>query len=225
LSAYVLSATALVLTGIMAWLWESGETRSEPARLLLAWLCLSAITALIAAAGIWIKDPTISLSFTAAARLCSMIIVFLLFMFARSFSSPADFTLIFWSIPLQFGMAAIILNWGNMFKLSGDMWVMDMGSSFALATVFVNWFYAVLALTYAAVLYITLRREGRDKEKKRTMIMIAAFLVLLVASGVRGSLSGAVGFAITLGYLGHLAGVLLLVWAFHGPILLKPAER
>ena len=225
MSPYILLATALVIMGIIAWLWQYGETRGEPARLLLAWLALSAVTAIIAAAGMWIEDPTVSLSFTAAARTYSMIIVFLLFIFARSFSSPADFTLLFWSVPLQFGMAVVILNWQHMFRLSGDMWILDMGNPFAITTVAVSWFYSILALAYAAILYLTLRREGREKEKERTMIMIAAIAVLLVASGIRGSISGAVGYAITIGYLGHLAGVLLLVWAFRGPIKLRPAGR
>jgi hypothetical protein len=225
LSPYVLLATALVLLGIIAWLWESGETRGEPARLLLAWLAMSAVTALITAAEMWIEDASVSLSFTAAARMYAMIIVFMLFLFTRSFSVAADFTILYWSIPLQIGMAVIIMNWQRIFEMSGGDWILDMKSSAAMVTVAVSWFYGTLALVYAVILYLTLRREGREKESRRSLIMLAALAVLFVASAIRGFISGAAGYAISAAYLGHLAGVLLLIWAFRGPIVSRPAGR
>jgi hypothetical protein len=225
LSSYILLATALVLLGVVAWLWEAGERRGEPARLLLAWLVLGAVAAIIAAAGLWIEDASISLSFTAAARMFVMILAFLLFLFARSFSIAADYTILFWSVPLQLGMALIIVNWQHIFEQSGGQWIMDIGNPASIVIAAVNWFYGILALAYAIILYLTLRREGREMEKTRTLIMIAAIVVLFVATAIRGTLSGAVGYALDISYLGHLAGVLLLVWAFRGPFVFKPAMR
>ncbi len=225
MSPYVLLATALILLGIVAWLRESGETRGDPARLFIALLAMGAVTAGIAAAGMWIRDATVSLSFTAAARMYTMILAFLLFLFTRSFSSPEDYTVFFWSVPLQLGMAAIILNWQHMFELSGDAWILDMGCPFAWMTIAVGWLYGILAMAYAVILYVTLSREGRKVEKKRTQIMIAALALMFVSSVIRGSMSGAAGYAINLAHLGHLLGALLLVWAFRGPKQLKPFKR
>jgi hypothetical protein len=225
LSAYILLATALVLMGVIAWLWEAGETRGEPARLLLVWLVLSAVTAIITAAGIWIEDMSVSLSFTAAARMYLMVLAFLLFLFARSFSVAADYTLLFWSVPLQLGMALIIMNWQHMFEESGGHWILEIGNPASVAVAAVSWLYGILALAYAIILYLTLRREGREKEKGRTLMMIAAIAVLMAASAIRGTISGAVGYAINISYLGHLVGVMMLVWAFRGPFIYKPARR
>lgn len=225
MAPYVLIATALVLLGIVAWLWEAGVTRGEPARILLVWLALGAVTAIISAAGIWIEDASVSLSFTAAARMYAMIVVFVLFLFTRSFSVPVGFGVFFWSVPLQMSMAVIIMNWEKIFKLSGSDWILDMGSPAAIITVVVTWLYGILALGYAAGLYLTLRREGREKEKGRTLVMMAAIAVMFLASGLRGFVSGAAGTAISAAYIGYLAGVLLLIWAFRGPVMPRSAER
>lgn len=222
MSPYVLTATALVLAGMVAWLWQRGETRGEPARLFIAWLSISAITALMAAAAYWVEDAKASLSLTAAARMYSMVIVFLLFLFARSFSSPADFTVFFLSVPLQFGMAVVIFNWQQMFSQRGGVWVLDVGNPFAVAAVAVNLLYASLALVYVTVLYLTLRREGRERERSQTLIMLVAIVVLLAANLLRGSIGGASGYAVAIGDLGNLAGALLLLWAFRGPWQLRP---
>jgi hypothetical protein len=218
-------ATALVLLGIVAWLWQYKETRGEPARFLLSWLVLVALSALAGAAGMWIGDASVSQSFAAAERLFLMGAVFLLFLFARSFSEAAGFALLYWSIPLQLGTAVIVWNWQSLFVLSGGSWVMDMGEPAALLTVAVNWFYGVMAFVYAAILYLTLRREGRGRESGRTLIMVSGIVVLFVASGLQGSISGAAGYAVSIAYLGQLAGVLLLVWAFRGPRIFRTAER
>lgn len=116
---YIMLATALVLLGMAAWLWELGEARGEPARLLLVWIAFSAVTALIAAAGMWIEDASMGQSFTAASRTYYMIAAFILFLFARSFSVGIDFTVLYWSVPLQLGLAGIIINWQSMFELRG----------------------------------------------------------------------------------------------------------
>jgi len=225
LSPYILLATALILMGIVAWLWESGATQGDPARFFIALLSMGAVTAGITAAGLWIEDTTVSLSFAAAARMYSTVLTFLLFLFARSFSKPADFTLLYWSVPLQFGMAVVILNWQHMFRLSGSTWILNMDRPFAWMTVAVNWTYGILAMVYAVGLYMTLKREGKKVEKERTLIMITALIILFVATAIQGLLSGAVGYAINIAYLGHLLGALLLVWAFRGPVILKPLKR
>lgn len=225
MSPYILLASALVLLSIVAWLWEAGETRGDPARLLMVWLAFSAVTAIIAAAGIWIEDASVSLSFTAVARILLMVVVFLLFLFTRSFSVQTDYTILFWSVPLQLGMAMIMVNWQHMFARSGGFWVMDTGDPAAIVVITVSWFYGVLALVYAVVLYLTLRREGREKEKGRTLLMIAALAVLFVSGSIRTTISGASSYIVSTVYLGYLAGVLMLVWAIRGPRLTRPTER
>jgi hypothetical protein len=94
-----------------------------------------------------------------------------------------------------------------------------------MVVVAVNWFYGLLALAYAVALYLTLRREARQKEEERTLLMIAAIAILSVATAIRVISGEATGYVIDLSYLGHLAGVLLLVWAFRGSSLFKPVKR
>jgi hypothetical protein len=154
-----------------------------------------------------------------------MVLAFLLFLFTRSFSVAADYTILFWSVPLMLGTAIILVNWQQIFELSGGHWILDLENSASMVLIVVSWFYGILALAYTFILYMTLRREGRQKEKSRTLMMIAAIIVLFVAEALRGTVSGVVGYAINIAYLGYLAGVLLLVWAFRGPFVFKPASR
>ncbi len=222
---YILLATALVLLGVFAWIWRSSEGRGEPMRLLLVWLCLSAVTATIAAAGILIGDTSVSRSFVAAAHVYFAVLAFLLFLFTRSFSVAADYRILFWSVPLQLGIAVIVMNWQYVFKASGSDWVLDMSKPAAIAVVAVNWVYGLLALAYAFALYLTLRREARQKEKERTLLILAAIVILSVATAIRVVSGEATGYVISISYLGHLTGVLLMVWAFRGPAVFKSVKR
>jgi hypothetical protein len=225
LSPYILLATALVLLGVAIWLWEAGFTVDEPARILLVWLVFSAVTSLIAAVGMWIGDKTVSLSFMTVARILFIVIAFFLFLFARSFSVRADYTVLFWSVPLQFGMAVLMVNWQHVFERSADSWIMRIESPAAICVIGVGWFYGILALAYTVILYLTLRREGREKEKNRTLLMIAAMTVLFASSVVRSVVSGVAGYAISAAYLGYLAGLLMLLWAIRGPLVFRTTKR
>ncbi|MEW6552811.1 MAG: hypothetical protein AB1384_00800 [Actinomycetota bacterium] len=225
MSPYLALATSLVLLGIAIWIWEAGHDYDEPARLLLVWLVFSAATAMFAAAGMWIGDATVSLSFTAVARILFLVVTFLLFLFARSFSARADYTVLFWSVPLQFGMAVIMVNWQSMFESNADIWVMRTWNPAAMCVMAVGWFYGILSLVYAVILYLTLRREGRDKEKSRTLMMIAAMAVLFVAGAARNVPSAATSYATSAVYLGYLLGLLMLLWALRGPIVFKSTRR
>lgn len=222
---YILLASALVLLGVAIWLWEAGQKHDDSARILLLWLALSAVTALIAAAAMWIGDRTISLSFSVVARIIFMVIAFLLFLFARSFSVAADYTILFWSVPLQLGIAVASVNWQHMFERSGGYWILDLESPAVMIVIAVSWFYGIMALTYAILLYMTLRREGRENEKSRTLIMIAAMVVLFAASVARSIIITAAGYAIGIAYLGYLAGLLMLLWAIRGPLVFRPMKR
>ncbi len=225
MAPYVLVATALVILGIAARLQAAGFTRGEPARILLVWLAFSAVTATVAAVGTWMGDASASLHLAAATRICALTAVATLFLFTRSFGIPVGFGAFFWSVPLQLGVAVIIVNFREMFKYSGGGRVLDMGSVAALITIVLTWLYGALALAYAIALYLTLRREGRQKEKRRTLAMIVALAVMLAASGLRGVVSGTAGSALSVAYLGHLAGMLLLTWAFRGPAIPRLARR
>lgn len=225
MAPYLLTAIALAIAGIVAWLWEWGNARGEPARILLAWMALSAATVAIAAAGMWMGDDPVGRYLAAAARMYSMIMAAMLFLFARSFGAPLGCGVFFWSVPLQLGMAATIIGGGEMFALSGGYWILDMGNGAAVITALVLWFYGLLALAYAGGLYLALRREGREKEKRRTLALIAAIAVVFAASALRGTASGAAGSAICAAYLAHLGGVLLLAWAFRAPAMSRSAQR
>jgi hypothetical protein len=225
LGPYLALATALVLLGIAIWMWEAGHNYDEPARLLLVWLVFSAATALVAAAGMWIGDATVSLSFTAVARILFLVVTFLLFLFARSFSARADYTVLFWSVPLQFGIAVIMVNWQSMFERSTGIWVMRAWNTAATCAMAVGWFYGILSLIYAVILYLTLRREGRGTEKKRTLMMVAAMAVLFVAGAARNIPSAVTSYATSAVYLGYLLGLLMLLWALRGPVVFKSAKR
>ena len=217
LAPYILVVSAAVMLGLAFWIGGAGRARGELARYLVAWLALSVAASLIMAASMWVGDETVSLSFAAAARSLVMIAVFVVFVFTRSFSRASDYTLFFWSVPLQLGLAVNILNWERIYRVEHGAWVLNLGDSLAVAAVLVEWFYSILAVFYAALLYLTLRREGRAEESRRTLAMTVALLVLLAAGSVRGVASGIFGRAVNAGYAGYLAGVLLLVWAFRQP--------
>jgi len=225
LGPYIMLATALVLLGMAAWLWELGEARGEPARLLLVWIAFSAVTALIAAAGMWIEDASMGQSFTAASRTYYMIAAFILFLFARSFSVGIDFTVLYWSVPLQLGLAGIIINWQSMFELRGGAWVLDLENPAAILIMAVTLLYDLLALIYAVILYLTLRREGRQKEKGRSGTMVAAVCLLFLASATGSVVGGESGYVAGAVFLFYIAGVLLLIWAFRGPFAFRTVER
>lgn len=219
MAPYILVVSAAIMFALAVWLGRLGRTRGEPARYLVTWLALSVTASLIMAVSLWVADKTVSLSFAAAARSLVMIAAYIVFLFTRSFSKGSDYTLFFWSIPLQLGLAVNILNWERIYRLVGGAWVLDAADSMALTIACVGWLYSVLAVSYAALLYLTLRKEGKEEESRRTLAMTMALLLLLLAGSVRGMLGGVTGYGANMGYIGYLAGVLLLVWAFRLPMV------
>ncbi len=214
---FVLVVSAAIMLVLAAWIGRFGRTRGEPAAYVMTWLALSVTASLILAASLWIEDEMVSLSFAAAARSLLMIAAFIAFLFTRSFSRGSDYTLFFWSIPLQLGLAVNTLNWEHIYRMEGGAWVLDAGDSMAFTIACVGWLYSALAVAYAALLYLTLRREGKTEESRRALALTLALFILLSADSVRGMVGGIKGYAVNIGCLGYLAGVLLLVWSFRLP--------
>lgn len=219
MAPYVLVASAAMMLILAVWIRSFGGARGEPARYLVVWLALSVAASLIMAASLWVKDDAVALSFAAAARSLALTAAFVVFIFTRSFSRGPDCTLYFWSIPLQLGLAANILNWEHIYRLEGGAWVLDAGDSFAITIASVTILYSAFAVAYALLLYHTLKREGREEESRRTLVMAVALVLLLAAGSVRGMAGGILGHAVNAGYVGYLAGVLLLIWAFRVPLV------
>ncbi|NPV58237.1 MAG: hypothetical protein HPY75_01075 [Actinobacteria bacterium] len=218
MAPYVLVASAATMLILAIWIRRFGGARGEPARYLVVWLALSVAASLVMAASLWVKDETVALSFAAAARSLAMIAAFVVFIFTRSFSRGPDCALYFWSVPLQLGLAANILNWESIYRLEAGAWVLDAGDSFAITIASVTMIYSVLAVAYALMLFYTLKREGKEEESRRTLVMTVALVLLLAAGSVRGMAGGILGHAVNAGYVGYLVGVLLLVWAFRVPL-------
>jgi len=217
-SPYIHVLSASVMLALAAWIRRSGAERGEPARYLVVWLALSAAASLIMAASQWVEDETVSLSFAAAARSLGLMGAFIAFVFTRSFSRSPDSSLYFWSLPLQLGLASNILNWERIYRLEGRTWVLRAGDSLALAVAVAIWFYYLLALLYALLLYSTLKKEGKEMESRRTLVMTLGLLLLMAAGSLGGMVNGVTGHAAVYGSLGYLAGVLSLVWAFGFPL-------
>ncbi len=212
---YLLLLTAAVLTGVAAWFHRHAGKRGEIGLWFLVWVIAGALSAVFSAVSWWLRDLTISLSFRQMAMVLTLMSSFFVFLFARSFARNSDHTLFFWSLPLQFAAAAVLINGDKAFSHNGNTWVLEIRSPPVLVNAAAMLFYAVLALFHILALLQVLRREGREREGRRVSIVLAALLFLLCAN-VLGDVLGArnwFGSRIPLVELAWLVGALILARA------------
>lgn len=216
MSPYLLLLTSVILWGIALWFRLKSGIRGEPGAWFFAWLMIAGCSAVFAAAQWWIGDREISLSFFTASHILLVGCVFVLFLFARSFSRSLDYTVFFWSVPLQYAVAQLIVNKEVMFLPSGKTWIFDMGNPFSIVNLLVVLFYVALVFYHLVVVYLTLRKEGRKEESKVMRLIILALLILFLVNVVGDQVNAALGYSIGLTNLGNVVGAGLLVYAF-GP--------
>lgn len=212
---YLLLITAAVLAGVAAWFSGRAGTRSEIGLWFLVWVIAGALSAVFSAVSWWIQDLTISLSFRQTAMVLTLASSFFVFLFARSFARNTDHTVFFWSLPLQFAAAAVLVNGEKAFSHNGNVWVLEVRSPPVLVNAAAMLFYAVLAVFHIVALLQVLRREGREREGKRVSAVLAALLFLLCAN-VLGDVLGArnwFGSRVPLVELAWLVGALVLARA------------
>lgn len=215
---YLLLATAAVLAGIALWFRSRGRMKGETGIWFLVWLLTGALSAVFSAVSWWVEDRTISLSFYQANSAMLLGSVFFVFLFARSFGRNTDYTVFFWSLPMQLAAAAVLVNGGNMFRREGNLWILDHASPAAWIDAAALLFYSLLAIYYIAVLLRALREESRIWESQRLLIILAALLILFYAN-VLGGILGARSWweaRIPLVELANLAGALVLAWGVAG---------
>ena len=216
---YLLIAAAAVFLGIAVWFRLSGKLRGEPAWWFFVWLVATAFTAAFTGISWWIGDRTISLSFQVVAGACLVTAAFVVFLFAHSFGHRADFTILLWSLPYQFALAGIIVNRDRMHVREGDMWVLNRNCPFVWVGYAILLLYAALAIAYILVLHRALRREGRRREARHLKTVLAAFVILVVASVAGDALVAGSWVAENIPVLevGALLGAVVLLFAFLGP--------
>lgn len=220
----LLLLVAAVLGGIAVWFRSNISGRGETDSLFMAWLITGSLAALCAAVSFWIPDTAISLSFFVAYRVLISFTVFVLFVFARSFSHRPDYTLLFWSLPLMFDVAQIIVNGGNMLREAGNSYVLDLGNPFTVAHVTIFAFYMVLSVYYLFVLYLELKRVGRERERRQVLFFFSALLIMLSMMVLETLIRSWLEVNILLGGIGVIAGAVLMVQALRGHFLGEAEE-
>jgi len=209
---YLLLATAAVLVGIAFWYRSRAGVSGETGRWFLLWLLAGALGAAFSSISWWMGDDTISLSFYQVTSVFAVGSTFFVFAFARSFGRSADYTLFFWSLPLQFAVAAILVNGGDLFNRDGRLWVFDNESPVTWINAAALMLYAVMAIAYVVVLLRDLRREGKNREGQRVKVVLAALLILFYAEVMEGILGARSwwGGHVPLVEIAELAGALVL---------------
>ncbi len=140
---------AALFCAMAAWFKRYRFDRGEPARWFFVMLVVFAVSMALSAISWWIKDDTISKSFWIAYWVALSCSAFLVFGFARSFGSKADFMLLFWAIPLMFDIALIIVGNNYLMERSGSTWVPRTENIAYYVHWAINGAYAVLSLYVA----------------------------------------------------------------------------
>lgn len=218
MNPYLLLATAAVLVGIAVWYRSRGGARGETGNWFLLWLLAGAFATVFSSVSWWVRDNTISLSFYQVNSVFAAASAFFVFAFARSFSRSVDYVLFFWSIPLQFTVAAILLNGIDMFRREARLWVFNEGSPAMWINAGALILYAALSIAYIVLLLRDLRREGRSREEQRVKVVLAALLILFYAEVMEGVLGARSWFGahVPLVEICELAGALVLAGAVAG---------
>jgi hypothetical protein len=224
LNPILLIIVTAVLLGIAVWFRYYVSSGGESASLFQAWLITGALAAVCAAVSFWIKDPSISRSFYMGYRILLSITVFILFVFARSFSHKADYTLFFWSVPLMFDIAQVIVNGEEMYKVMGNSYVPDFANPFSIISMTVIFFYTLMALYYLVMLYIDLGKVGKSRQMRQVLLFIAAFAMMLFFMLLESQIRSWLDINIPIGGIGIIVGAVIIVLALRGPFLESAGE-
>ena len=213
-----------VLLGIAIWFRYYISSGGESASLFQAWLISGALAGACAAASFWIEDPSISRSFYMGYRILLSITVFILFVFARSFSRKADYTLFFWSVPLMFSMAQVIVNGDDMYKVMGNSYVPDFSNPFSVIALAIFLFYTLMALYYLVMLYMDLGKARKSRQMRQVLLFIAAFAIMLFFMILESQIRSWLDVDIPIGGIGIIVGAVIIVLALRRPFMESAEE-
>ena len=209
---------AVLFGGIAAWFIRYRYDGSETSVWFLAWLVATAVSYALRVVAYWVGDMTISRNFCIASFTVLAASLFLIFGFARSFSVDADYTLLFWSLPLMFVMALVIMNPEALFYRDGGFWVLKEFNATVTIFVAIYGLYALLGLYYAGMLYRTLRSHDQKRELHNFRYILGGLLVVFISAAVGGWLKASVSSGMPVLEIGNLIGALLIMRGVTGPI-------
>jgi len=209
---------AILFGGLAAWFLRYRYDRKEPSVWFFAWLVASALNYAFSAAAYWVADMTISQSLWAASFVILSLSLFFIFAFARSFIMDASHALFYWSIPLMFNLALIIMEPEALFARTGDLWAIKDFNAAAIIYIIIDMFYGLLAVYYIFALYGTLRSHDQARELRNWSYILAGLLMVFASAAVGGWLKASVGPGIPVVEIGNLLGALLIMRGVTGPI-------
>ncbi|MDY6795274.1 MAG: hypothetical protein SWK76_08350 [Actinomycetota bacterium] len=209
----LLPIVAAVLLGIALWFRYYVATGGESSRWFLYWLIAGSMSALCGAVSYWTVDPSISTSFFIAYRALLSITVFLLFLFARSFSLKTDYTILFCSLPLQFDIALLVVINSGLLKKQGNSYVMNFNNAFAVIHISIFAFYALLTIYYFVMVYLDLRKAGKTREMKQVMLFILALVLMIFFMMMEAQIRSWLKVDIPIGGIGIILGAFIIVMA------------
>jgi len=224
LNPILLVVIAVILLGIAVWFRYYASRGGESAVLFQMWLLSGSLAAASAASSFWINDPSISHSFYMGYRMLLSTSIFILFVFAHSFSRKSDYTLFFWSVPLMFDIAQVIVNGDEMFRVMGNSYVPDFANPFSVIHVTIALFYTVMALYYLGMLYIDLGKAGKSRQKRQVLLFIVAFATMLILMLLESQIRSWLDVNIPIGGIGIISGAMIIVLALRGPFMEKAEE-
>jgi hypothetical protein len=211
LSPYLRMFMAALFFAMALWFRRYRFDRGEPARWFFAMLVAFALSLALSAISWWIQDDTISKSFWIAYWVALSCSAFLVFGFARSFGSKADFKLLFWSIPLLFDIALIIVGNNYLVERNGSTWVPRIQNNVYYVHWAINGAYAVLSIYYCIMAYVALRTHDQKEEEIHFRYVLAGLLVIFVSQLAAGPIRAALNPGNPITEIGTLLGALLLL--------------
>lgn len=210
---------AVLLGGMAVWFIRSRPHRGEPAQWFFALLVAAALSGVLSAVSWWIPDETISRSFWIAYWISLSLTVFLVFCFTRSFGSKADFTLLFWSIPIMLDLAIIIIDNAFLFERSGNTWAATADNAFVYLHIAIIVFYAGMSIYYCFMVYRALKSHDQKEESARFRYILAGLLVIFVSQLIAGPFRSLFKPGNPINEIGTLIGTLLLLLGIVEPKL------
>jgi hypothetical protein len=209
---------SVIFGGMAFWFLRNRYDRKEPTIWFLVWLMTAAANYALSAVAFWVDDRAISQSFWVASFVALSASLFLVFAFARSFSVDASHALFFWSVPLMFNAALIIMNPEAIFVRSGDSWVLREINAAVVICIAIITFYALSALYYAFMLHHTLRSHRQKAELHNFRYILGGLLIVFSSAAVGGWLKASVNPWIPVLEIGNLLGALMIMRVVTGPI-------
>ena len=214
----ILSVLVAILFGGMAvWFLRYRFDRKEPSTWFFLWLVAASAIYTFNAASYWVTSPTISQSFWIASSVSLSVTVFLIFGFARSFSVEADYTLLFWSVPLMFNVSMVIVNADSLFRRSGKAWIPQGYNAYVGVYIAIDTFYAVLAIYYAVMLYRALKSHDQKKDSGNARYVLEGLVLVFISAAIGGWLKTSVNAQIPVFEIGTVIGALLIMRGVAGP--------